>query len=129
MLAAGRTRAASRGFGLANANVYALPFANRTFDLVTNTISYHWYLEYPRALDEIRRVLRPGGHLVMATLSSPFLRSRVIRRAWELSTADRVRAAFPTELAGELRAAGFHIEANAWIFPLTRIFVARRQRE
>ncbi len=125
MLAVANGRSSDR-FELANANVYALPFASGSFDLVTNTISYNWYLDYPRALAEIRRVLRPGGHFVMATISSPVLRSPVIRRPWELLTADRTRVVEPGQIRDELGAAGFEVEEIASVFPLVRLFVASR---
>lgn len=126
MLAVANGRAAAASFGLANASVYALPFADGSIDLVTNTISYHWYLDHRRALAEIRRVLRPGGHFVMATISSPVLRSRLVRRTWELFTADRTRIAVPRQIERELDAAGFEIENRAAVFPMVRVFVARR---
>jgi len=128
MLSAGRDRAAARGFSLANANVYALPFSTGSLDLVTNTISYHWYLEHRRALAEVHRVLRPGGHFVMATISSPVLRIRAIRRGWELFTADRTRIAVPGQIEAELEAAGFDVEASAAVFPMVRLFVARARK-
>lgn len=51
-------------------SVYELPFGDNAFDLITNTISSHFYLDFDRALSEIRRVLAPGGHLLMASLSN-----------------------------------------------------------
>lgn len=43
----------------------ALPFADGTFDLVTAGQCWHWF-DRPRAAAEARRVLRPGGALVIA---------------------------------------------------------------
>src|SRR5262245_6527997 len=60
MLAAARRRLGPRAPQLVRANVYALPFSDRSVDLVTSTISYHWYLEPARALAELRRVPLPG---------------------------------------------------------------------
>jgi ubiquinone/menaquinone biosynthesis C-methylase UbiE len=49
-------------------SVYELPFADGTFDLITNAISSHWYLELDSALGEIARVAKPGARLLMASL-------------------------------------------------------------
>lgn len=42
-----------------------LPFADATFDAVTCANSFHHYPQQRNALAEFRRVLRPGGHLLL----------------------------------------------------------------
>ncbi len=42
-----------------------LPFARGAFDLVTCANSFHHYPHQDRALGEMRRVLRPGGRLLL----------------------------------------------------------------
>ena len=59
---------------LVEASVYEMPFENDRFDVVTNTISSHFYVEFDRALSEIHRVLKPGGVLIMASLGNGPLR-------------------------------------------------------
>lgn len=49
------------------ASVYELPCPSNTFDLITNTISSHFYLQFETALSEFYRVLKPGGTLAMAS--------------------------------------------------------------
>ncbi len=44
----------------------ALPFAAATFDVVVNVESSHCYGSIRRFLSEVRRVLRPGGYLLLA---------------------------------------------------------------
>jgi ubiquinone/menaquinone biosynthesis C-methylase UbiE len=44
----------------------ALPFADGSFDAVLNVESCHCYPNIPQFLHESRRVLRPGGHLLLA---------------------------------------------------------------
>jgi ubiquinone/menaquinone biosynthesis C-methylase UbiE len=42
-----------------------LPFAAETFDIVTCANSFHHYPHQDRAIAEMRRVLRPGGRLMV----------------------------------------------------------------
>jgi SAM-dependent methyltransferase len=44
----------------------ALPFPDSSFDAVINVESSHCYPSFERFLSEVRRVLRPGGHLLYA---------------------------------------------------------------
>jgi len=114
-------RAAQRRLGadappLVNANVYALPFAGESLDLVTSTASYHWYLEHRRALAEIHRVLRPGGRFLLATLSDTIF--------WRLM--GQVRIVSAVETRADLEAAGFRVERSERIRPWVTLFVAVR---
>jgi ubiquinone/menaquinone biosynthesis C-methylase UbiE len=43
-----------------------LPFPDQSFDAVINIESSHLYHQFPRFLDEVTRVLRPGGHFLYA---------------------------------------------------------------
>lgn len=47
----------------------ALPFPDESFDVVTTTLSFHHWSDQPKALSEVRRVLRPGGVLALADVS------------------------------------------------------------
>jgi len=54
-------------------NVTALPFREASFDLVTSVAAFEHFLDVPRVIDELHRVVRPGG-LVWACIhlfSSP----------------------------------------------------------
>ncbi len=115
MLRAAQRRLGSDAPPLVRANVYALPFRDGSVDLLTVTISYHFYLEPQRALAEIRRVLRPGGRFVLAALVGPISGTGSIMR---LDTPQKVRH--------ELERAGFVIESAAPLRPVVRIYVARR---
>ncbi len=42
-----------------------LPFASESFDVVTCTHSFHHYPRQERAISEMRRVLKPGGRLIV----------------------------------------------------------------
>jgi ubiquinone/menaquinone biosynthesis C-methylase UbiE len=74
MLAVARRLAAQRGarnVEFREADVRALPFPDRSFDLVTCRTAAHHYPELGAAVREMARVLRPGGRLVVSDTVSP----------------------------------------------------------
>lgn len=81
---------------------YALPVASDAFDLVV-CIGVLQALESPeRALDEIVRVVRPGGALVIETLNG----RGAVARAWH---PPRVRTYDPREVCRWLEDRGLHV--------------------
>jgi demethylmenaquinone methyltransferase/2-methoxy-6-polyprenyl-1,4-benzoquinol methylase len=104
-----------------------LPFAPDTFDAVTVGFGVRNFADLDRGLSEIRRVLRPGGRLVVLEFSTPtdgwpgriyrFYLSRVLPRIGDSASGKtgpyrylaRTIADFPDPptLAGRLREAGF----------------------
>jgi demethylmenaquinone methyltransferase/2-methoxy-6-polyprenyl-1,4-benzoquinol methylase len=75
MLQVGRDRLLDRGlmrnvrFSLANAE--CLPFADGSFDCVTIAFGLRNVTDKPAALASMRRVLRPGGRLLVLEFSKP----------------------------------------------------------
>jgi SAM-dependent methyltransferase len=53
------------GIGRTIGRAEQLPFADASFDLVTSVNSLHHIARPPRALDEMTRVLAPGGRIVL----------------------------------------------------------------
>jgi len=51
----------------ATADALALPFANGGFDLVCSNLTMQWVTEPERMLAEMRRVLAPGGLMLLST--------------------------------------------------------------
>lgn len=102
----------------------ALPYEDATFDraLCLDVLEHLTFEEQPRALAELRRVLRPGGELLvsipnLAHLQSRvhfLLRGRLIRTASELKHPGDRPAADYIELA---RRAGLTLVARQGIFP------------
>jgi ubiquinone/menaquinone biosynthesis C-methylase UbiE len=115
MLRAARRRLGPAAPPLLVANVYTLPIADRSIDLVTSTVSYHYYLEPRRALSEIRRVLSPDGRLVLATIAT---------RRFRFGTS-RFQFVPAEETADDLAASGLAVERTIRVRPAVTIFVAR----
>jgi ubiquinone/menaquinone biosynthesis C-methylase UbiE len=71
MLATVRRTAAERGLAqveTCEADAAALPFAPASFDLVCTRYSAHHWLDVPRALAEMRRVVKPAGLILVIDL-------------------------------------------------------------
>jgi demethylmenaquinone methyltransferase/2-methoxy-6-polyprenyl-1,4-benzoquinol methylase len=71
MLAVGRDRVLDRGFALpvAQCDAEKLPFADDWFDCVTVAFGLRNMTHKDRALSEMRRVLKPGGRLLVLEFS------------------------------------------------------------
>ncbi len=68
MLAEARNLAAGRGLtnvAFHRGDVYALPFAARSFDVVSCRFAFHHFEEPPTAFAEMLRVCRVGGRIVV----------------------------------------------------------------
>ena len=67
MLAKGAERWKRHADGIfpVQADSERLPFAGGTFDVVTCANSFHHYPHQDRAVEEMRRVLKPGGRLLL----------------------------------------------------------------
>ena len=75
-------RLATKAVGLevefVRGNLEALPLADAAFDLVLCAQAIEHVLDPPRALGELRRVLRPGGTLLLSTDNSAARVSKVL---------------------------------------------------
>ena len=61
-------RFAEPGLRFVEGDAMSLPLAASSYHVVLNVESSHCYASMPRFLDEVHRVLKPGGHLLFADL-------------------------------------------------------------
>jgi ubiquinone/menaquinone biosynthesis C-methylase UbiE len=98
----------------------ALPYRDAAFDAAVSTQVYEYVVDIPAALAELRRVIRPGGRVIIldtdwdsvvwhATDRERHLR---IMTAWE---EHLVHPRLPRTLAGHLRRAGFRVTDRSLI--------------
>jgi ubiquinone/menaquinone biosynthesis C-methylase UbiE len=112
---------------IAQASAIALPFPGHSFDLVTSFDMLQCVPDDGAALAEMRRVLRPGGHLVITVAA--------MRLLWGNHSilAREVRRYGRGELRDRLALAGFEPRrvtyTNATLFPiLAPLRIAQRVR-
>ena len=85
---------------LVRADALQLPFAASSVDLVVCTESFHWYPDQAGTLNELARVVKPGGRLLIASIAAATdVGDRLLTRA--TSAAGRtVRALPPRRMRG-----------------------------
>lgn len=82
----GRTRAAAGWWRkplLVGGDAESLPLANASIDLICSSLTLHWCNDLDRTLRELRRVLTPGGLLLMTMLGPDTLKE--LRASWAAS--------------------------------------------
>ncbi|MEO6029316.1 MAG: methyltransferase domain-containing protein [Candidatus Binatia bacterium] len=93
-----------------------LPFADAAFDAAVSTEAFHWFPDQDAALRELRRVLRPGGRLLLALVSPPF---EIIADVFEIgmrAVGQPLWWTTPSRLAGQVERAGFVVERQHRVF-------------
>lgn len=68
-----RARSKLGGTSLIRANAEELPFDGGSMHYLSNNFAFHHFVDKPRALDEMRRVLRPGGGLRMTNVAPEYV--------------------------------------------------------
>ena len=101
----------------AAADAYALPFADAAFDMVSMIGIFQAISNPPAALGEARRVLRPGGHLILEVLNAEgaLIYTRGLMEQIR-HVPQRVRAYRPAEVEGWLRSTGLRPRARVPVF-------------
>lgn len=117
MLAAAHMLAQEEGLGLGLqiAAAEALPFAGGSFALATAGTCWHWF-DRPVAAAEARRVLAPGGHLVIASLEWRSADGNAVRATSDLIAAHNPAWAMKTDADGFVFSFGWADEIARWGF-------------
>jgi ubiquinone/menaquinone biosynthesis C-methylase UbiE len=90
-----------------------LPLRDASFDTAVSASVLHYWDDAHAGLAEIRRVLRPGGRLLLVDWLRDPLPMRLLN-AWMRTTRVRYRRMYSrAELVDALAAAGFRVQAEA----------------
>ena len=127
------------------ANAEALPFPDRTFDVVTSRLGLMHFADVQKALQEMHRVLKPGGRAAFAVWGpmeqnpSHTCTIGILRRFLpppEPRAPNPHRFDQPGSLSAELKSAGFQdVQEEAitvpwhWPGPVEEAWEAARQRQ
>ena len=101
------------------ADAVALPVRPGTADAVLSTEAFHWFGDHDAVLREFRRVLAPGGRLIVAVVNP---RSAALARtAGEWFSRAGQPASWPTraEMRARVESAGFSVCSQR---PVLRLF-------
>jgi ubiquinone/menaquinone biosynthesis C-methylase UbiE len=114
LLGAARSRAERRGYLLQAADAQALPFAARSFDAVVSTLVFCTIPQPLAALDEIGRVLRPGGRLLQVEHTRTGHARPDALLDWIAPTWERIAGGCHVnrDTAALLERAGWHIQTH-----------------
>jgi len=108
------------------AGASALPLAEASIDLVFSSLCLQWVEDLPGALDELRRVLRPDGVLLLSSFASDTLHELRAAFAEADPGAAHVSPFLPLQRIGDaLLAAGFrdpvlHVDRFTLTYPEPR---------
>jgi ubiquinone/menaquinone biosynthesis C-methylase UbiE len=80
MLKIGKTKPSAGHIEWIEADAEAIPYAGMSFDCVFMVFALHHFRDKHRALEEIFRVLKPGGRLVIVTASHGMLQKEIVFR-------------------------------------------------
>ncbi|MBP3228295.1 MAG: bifunctional demethylmenaquinone methyltransferase/2-methoxy-6-polyprenyl-1,4-benzoquinol methylase UbiE [Bacteroidaceae bacterium] len=116
MLAVGREKVRKSGnarVSFEKGDVLALPYADASFDAVTVAYGARNFADLDRGLAEMRRVLRPGGRLVICELTTP----RRAPMSWLFAIYSKVYMPLMGKLLGGDGAAYRYLPATMAAFP------------
>lgn len=113
-----QARGRDTGATLVQGDATALPFRDASFEALVSTEAFHWFPDQRAALTEFRRVLVPGGRLLLALVNPRFalagqlahLGSRLLGQPFFWPTTGEVRHL--------VRDAGFRVDRQV---PIARL--------
>lgn len=114
------SRASARGRNVrwVQGDAGRLPFHDASFDAITSTEAFHWFPDQRAVLSECYRVLKPGGHLLLAMVNTPatvvsdvfYVGSRLVGEPFYWPTRQEIRE--------RVQGAGFAVDSQRRIFRL-----------
>lgn len=110
MLRIAREKAAEKGLDIrfAKEDVYALPYADASFDGIFSMAAFEFIHEEEKAMAEMMRVLKPGGDLIIGTIhgdsrwgelyKSPEVQAQTVFKYAKFKSMEEMAALWPAQL-------------------------------
>jgi ubiquinone/menaquinone biosynthesis C-methylase UbiE len=117
--AAARTRAVR----WLQADAARLPVRDASFQAVVSTEAFHWFPDPDLTLREFRRILTPGGRVVIALVNTRTQTMSRLAHAGSQALGQPARWPTRAEMADRLRRAGFTVERQARVFRLAGLLI------
>jgi len=93
-----------------------LPFRDASADAIVSTEALHWFPDQRRALSEFFRVLAPGGHVLVALVSTPNDAVRTVFRLGSRALGQPFDWPTRAEMRDLFEGAGFRVETQRRVF-------------
>ncbi len=97
-----------------------LPLADQSLELVFSSLAIQWCREFSRVLAELKRVLRPGGHALLATLAAGSMPE--LARAWQAVDAEPHHNRYPAAEQQRAQAEASGLQLIDWQVAPVRLF-------
>lgn len=111
-----RAAAGRRSARWVRGDALRLPFADASFDVLVSTEAFHWFPDQPAALTEFRRVLEPGGRLLVSLINPPVAALSRLTQAGSALLGEPLYWPTRSRMRRQVEAAGFRVEAQRHVF-------------
>jgi ubiquinone/menaquinone biosynthesis C-methylase UbiE len=88
-------------------NATNIPFSRDSFDVLVSTSAFHYFRQPEQAVQEMKRVLKPGGHLIITDWSYDYWSCRILDSWLRISNPAHFRTYTSSELRLMLQNNGF----------------------
>jgi len=92
------------------------PFYDESFAIIVSAVVIHFVKEPTGYLQEIRRLLRPGGHLLIVFKCMPVVRNRIRRLLGRGDAKSRLWVRPLDQYQALLRETGFQVVGSTWFY-------------
>jgi SAM-dependent methyltransferase len=94
----------------------AAPFADHSFDVVVSAVVIHFVPDHRAYLDEVRRLVRPNGHLLIVCKNQSVVRNAFRRLVGKNRAASKLWVPSQAEVQSVLAEAGFVVIDSTYFY-------------
>jgi ubiquinone/menaquinone biosynthesis C-methylase UbiE len=101
------------------ANAVRLPVRSESADAVVSTEAFHWFTDHDAVLREFRRVLVPGGRIIVAVVNPRSVAAARMAQNWFARAGQPAYWPTRAEMRARVEAAGLRVRRQS---PVLRVF-------